>query len=93
MAQTVRMISINPPSSIQTQLERFRAKWISVRVKKTRQNKGLEPGSDSIRTDKALSIFSPAAFILRDASRCDAPQEEVLNPHGEEHPNAMRLEP
>jgi hypothetical protein len=30
-------------------LERFRAKWIPVRVKKTRQNK--KPGSDSIRTD------------------------------------------
>jgi hypothetical protein len=25
-------------------------------VKKTRQNKRLEPGSDSIRTDKALTI-------------------------------------
>ncbi len=36
-------------------LERFRAKWISVRVKKTRQNRRLEPGSDSIRTDKALA--------------------------------------
>jgi hypothetical protein len=28
-------------------LERFRAKWTPVRVKKTRQNKRLEPGSDS----------------------------------------------
>jgi hypothetical protein len=37
-----------------TVLERFRAKWIPVRVKKTRQNKRLEPGSDSIRTGKAL---------------------------------------
>jgi hypothetical protein len=36
-------------------LERFRAKWVPVRVKKTRQNKNLEPGSDSIRTEKALS--------------------------------------
>src|ERR1700733_7356044 len=44
-------------------LERFRAKacpgldpgWIPVRVKKTHQNKRLEPGSDSIRTDKALA--------------------------------------
>src|SRR6266404_2129299 len=42
--------------------ERFRAKacpgldpgWTPVRVKKTRQNKRVEPGSDSIRTDKAL---------------------------------------
>ena len=32
-------------------LERFRAKWIPVRVKKTRQNKRLEPRSDSIRTE------------------------------------------
>ena len=36
-------------------LERFRAKWVPVRVKKTRQNKNLEPGSDSIRTDQALA--------------------------------------
>src|SRR5437773_12250746 len=35
-------------------LERFRAKWTPVRVKKTRQNKNLEPGSDSIGTEKAL---------------------------------------
>ncbi len=31
-------------------LERFPAKWIPVRVKKTRQNKNLEPRSDSIGT-------------------------------------------
>jgi hypothetical protein len=31
-------------------LQRFPAKWSPVRVKKTRQNKKLEPGSDSIRT-------------------------------------------
>src|SRR6202021_4332926 len=45
------------------QLERFRAKacpgldpgWIPVRVKKTRQNKYLEPRSDSIGTEKALA--------------------------------------
>jgi hypothetical protein len=30
--------------------------WMPVRVKKTRQNKRLEPGSDSIRTDKALVL-------------------------------------
>src|SRR5260221_13428090 len=29
--------------------------WTPVRVKKTRQNKRVEPGSDSIRTDKALA--------------------------------------
>src|ERR1700729_2740550 len=36
------------------ELERFRAKWIPVRVKKTRQNKNLEPRSDPIGTEKAL---------------------------------------
>jgi hypothetical protein len=35
-------------------LERFPAKWKPVRVKKTRQNKNLEPRSDSIGTEKAL---------------------------------------
>jgi hypothetical protein len=33
------------------ELERFRAKWIPVRVKKTRQNKNLEPVFDSIKTE------------------------------------------
>ncbi len=42
-------------SDCMCQLERFRAKWIPVRVKKTRQNKNLEPGSNSIRTGKALA--------------------------------------
>src|SRR5712671_1958504 len=36
-------------------LERFPAKWTPVRVKKTRQNKKLEPRSDSIGTEKALA--------------------------------------
>jgi hypothetical protein len=31
--------------------------WTPVRIKKTRQNKNLEPGSDSIRNDKALVAF------------------------------------
>src|SRR5438094_6949748 len=35
-------------------LKRFQAKWIPVRVKKTRQNKRIEPRSDSIGTEKAL---------------------------------------
>jgi beta-lactamase family protein len=35
-------------------LERFPAKWIPVRVKKTRQNKEIEPRFDSIETEKAL---------------------------------------
>ena len=37
-------------------LERFRAKWMPVRVKKTRQNKKIEPRSDSIGTEKALAL-------------------------------------
>jgi SAM-dependent methyltransferase len=40
-------------------LERFRAKWIPVCVKKTRQNKNLEPRSDSIGTGKALGPLFP----------------------------------
>jgi len=36
-------------------LEHFRAKRVPVRVKKMRQNKRLKPGSDSIRTGKALA--------------------------------------
>jgi hypothetical protein len=35
-------------------LERFPAKWIPVRVKKTRQNKKESLRSDSIGTEKAL---------------------------------------
>jgi hypothetical protein len=34
--------------------QRFRAKWMPVRVKKTRQTKDQSLGSDSIRTEKAL---------------------------------------
>jgi hypothetical protein len=41
-------------------LERFQAKWTPVRVKKTRQNKRLEPRFDSIGTQKALvAQFAP----------------------------------
>jgi hypothetical protein len=41
-------------------LEHFPAKWTPVRVKKMRQNKGLEIFSDSIRSEKALAgIASP----------------------------------
>ncbi len=41
-----------------TRLQRFPAKWKPVRVKKTGQNKNLEPRSDSIGTEKAQA--SPA---------------------------------
>ncbi|MCP1807092.1 hypothetical protein ABIF73_000536 [Bradyrhizobium japonicum] len=33
-------------------LERFQAKWIPVRIKKTRQNKKLMPRSDSVGTER-----------------------------------------
>jgi hypothetical protein len=35
-------------------LERFQAKWIPVRVKKTRPNEKIEPRSDLIGAEKAL---------------------------------------
>jgi cell division transport system ATP-binding protein len=36
--------------------KRFRAKWVPVRVKKTRPNKNPEPRSDFIGTEKALEL-------------------------------------
>ena len=57
-------------------LERFRANgsrecapddkapWIPVRVKKTRQSKKSEPGSDSIRTDKALTAIAAVVLVI-----------------------------
>ena len=37
--------------------------------------------------------FPDRGFILRDASLCDAPLDEVLDPHGEERVDAARLKP
>ncbi|MFB9262736.1 hypothetical protein ACFFWD_06035, partial [Bradyrhizobium erythrophlei] len=37
-------------------LERFRAKWMPVRVKEARQNKNLEFGSDPIRTETSSPV-------------------------------------
>jgi hypothetical protein len=49
--------------------------WMPVRVKKTRQNKRLEPGSDSIRTDKALvlpdTLYGAQRQTHRDHDRHD----------------------
>jgi len=42
-------------------LQRFRAKWGPVRVKKTRQNENLKPGSDPVRTDQVLGNLPTAA--------------------------------
>jgi membrane-associated phospholipid phosphatase len=65
------MVSSDVPNS--NCLERFPAKWIPVRVKKTRQTKNLgrkhhaydlEPRSDSIGTEKALVTFPSGHTIL-----------------------------
>src|ERR1700722_13827773 len=55
-------------------LERFRAKWVPVRVKKTRQNKKLEPRSDSIGTEKALGLHLFASCKMHPdlQNRCGA---------------------
>jgi len=50
-------------------LERFRAKWTPVRVKKTRQNKKLEPRSDSIGTAKALATGHNSSAARSNARR------------------------
>jgi hypothetical protein len=44
-------------------LEHFRAKWAPVRVKKMRQNKSIEPRSDSIGTEKALARRGQGSFL------------------------------
>ncbi len=41
----------------------------------------------------AMGILQFGGFILRDVMLRMAPQDEVLNPHGEERSNAARLEP
>ena len=45
-------------------LKRFQAKWVPVRVKKTRQTRNLEPRFDSIETEKALGIERAARFYF-----------------------------
>jgi alkylhydroperoxidase family enzyme len=53
--------------------KRFQAKWIPVRVKKTRQTRKLEPGSDSIRTGLARARWArtpPAVARARPAGYC-----------------------
>jgi glycogen(starch) synthase len=56
-------------------LEHFPAKWTPVRVKKMRQNKGLESFSDSIRSEKALGLTP-------------LPKIEDLPSHGVQHREA-----
>src|SRR6266700_4556382 len=44
--------------------EHFQAKWVPVRVKKMRQNRKLEPRSDSIGTERALEGSLAVATVL-----------------------------
>src|SRR5664279_593798 len=55
------------------QLERFRAKWRPVRVKKTRQIKNLETRFDSIETEKAV-VCHPRGFVCE--RRCQIRSDE-----------------
>src|SRR5215204_4615110 len=85
-----RSLSFNP-------LERFQAKacpaldagWIPVRVKKTRQNKKVEPRSDSIGTEKALLLAG--LLVLLGAVNAAARSLEAIRQRGAitlcAHPN------
>src|SRR5262249_26278337 len=59
-AEGAARLPANARSGAEGRVERFRAKWIPVRVKKTRQTKNLEPRSDAIGTGKALGPILPA---------------------------------
>jgi len=63
-------------------LERFRAKWAPVRVKKTRQNKMREPGSDSIRTNQALADQSLGKSLRIAISAASPGDSTVLSKAG-----------
>jgi hypothetical protein len=65
-----------PRSSSPEELERFPAKWIPVRAKKTRQNKKESLRSDSIGTEKALEL----RLADRRWLKCD-PCEVVSSPN------------
>ena len=52
----------------------------------------MEPSEIRERLDRISERFKFGGFILRDAMLRMAPQDEVLNPHGEERGNAARLE-
>jgi hypothetical protein len=51
-------------------IERFRAKWIPVRIKKTRQNKKIERGRDSIQSERALGLAGVTEFQTKSPVRC-----------------------
>src|SRR6266852_9202960 len=56
-------------ASAGSELERFRAKWVPVRVKKTRQKKNLRQGKGgAARRDKTLA--APCRFFEVLAGKC-----------------------
>jgi hypothetical protein len=76
--------------------ERFPAKWRPVRVKKTRQNKNLEPRSDAIGTEKALLSAQclhkpPAAMAERELNaKADRASLAPQNFYRRDHPMRCR---
>jgi hypothetical protein len=54
----------------------------------SRQIKSPEPRFDSIEAEKALGTSSSVASSFETPRKNAAPQDEVLNPHGEERGNA-----
>ncbi|ABE64205.1 conserved hypothetical protein [Nitrobacter hamburgensis X14] len=72
MVPPIGDIAVNSTSSFVSArwtLERFRAKWIPVRGKKTRQIKIMEPASDSVRSGMALIFLTVAALALAGCGR------------------------
>jgi hypothetical protein len=71
-------------------LERFRAKWVLVRVKKTRQIKKLERVCDSIRSERALALV---AIVLAVATGAPKALAQVEFPFGQEMSLDSRPQP
>jgi hypothetical protein len=82
VARTASRFTPDKPPRAACALERFQAKWIPVRVKKTRQIKNLEPRFDSIETEKALggSMTKPTAEQIR--QRAQEIREQNHRPDG-----------
>src|ERR1700733_485699 len=80
--------------SFDCRLERFPSEVDTARVKKTRQNKRPEPGSDSIRTDKALrgttflrlsNCLRPEIAVAAAGGNCKALSPSAIRPKGRHH--------
>jgi uroporphyrinogen-III synthase len=62
-------------------LERFQDKWPRLSGSKTRPNKDLEPGFDSIKTKKALDKFAALALTSTNALRALQERGEIKSLH------------